>query len=175
MNNAQRIFEINTAKIISLCREIMPIIGNEAVNWSQDNFRLQGWRESTLLPWQPRISKRDPGRAILIKSGRLLRSIRITAVGDLTVSIGTDVPYARIHNYGGEVNRYARSETFLRNRISKGIRKGQFKKGVKAGKGFTFSAGGFNMPQRQFLGNSPMLQEQINKTAKELILSKLNS
>jgi phage gpG-like protein len=39
-------------------------------------------------------------RAILVKSGRLRRSLRSRRLGNLAVKIMTDVPYARRHNDG---------------------------------------------------------------------------
>lgn len=44
-------------------------------------------------------------RAILVKSGRLRRSLRSRRLGNLAVKILTDVPYARVHNNGERSGR----------------------------------------------------------------------
>ncbi len=66
-----------------------------------------------------RKDKKRPGRAILMNRGRLRNSIRGTIQGD-TIVFGTDVPYAKIHNEGGTIQRHARSELFVR--IGKAMR-----------------------------------------------------
>jgi phage gpG-like protein len=151
-----------------------PVIGAEAVNWSQERFVQQNWIGSTEQPWQPRIyNRKGKGRAILIQSGRLWRSIRIISTEEMRVTIGTDVPYAAIHNYGGQIHQAARSETFTRNRKVRGINKGQFKRGTSPGRGFTLGERVINMPQRQFIGSSPDLIRRLNEAAQRHISKQL--
>lgn len=65
------------------------------------------------------------------------------------------------------INKAARSETFVRNRYTKGPKSkafggmGLFKKGTTAGKGLTFKAHSVTIPQRQFMGKSAMLNAKI--------------
>lgn len=79
-------------------------MGVMAKNHFTANFRKQGFDDETVIPWQPR-KRADSGRSrgvrgILIKSGRLRRSITFRKKGKWSVVIGTDVPYARRHNEG---------------------------------------------------------------------------
>ena len=148
------------------------MLGNDAVNFFLDNFKRQGWQGSTIEPWRKRRNNkgRNSGRAILIDSGRLRRSIRITGISAGTVTIGTDVPYAKAHNEGfrGVVNVSA----FSRNRYTKEKQlTGRFtKKGKertktvqKIGSSHMVKAHTrrVNIVKRQFMGNSPYLEKQL--------------
>lgn len=76
------------------------IVGNAAVNWVKDSFTQQIWRGAVFQAWKAVKSEKRKGAAILIKSGRLRRSIRIVKFNATSVSIGSDVPYAAAHNNG---------------------------------------------------------------------------
>jgi phage gpG-like protein len=170
-----KVGEILDRKFNEALKGLPAIIGNEAVNFSQERFVQQDWLSNGSQPWQQRkINNRgSQGRKILIKSGRLWRATRIIDSGDRFVVIGNDVPYAAIHNYGGEIHQSARSETFRRNRLSRGINKGRFKKGTSAGRGLTFKQRVIAMPKRQFIGNSPELIKRLNAKAQQYILSRV--
>ena len=75
-------------------------MGVMAKNHFTANFRKQGFEDETVIPWQPRKKRERAGRGILIKSGRLRRSISFRKKGKWSVVIGTDVPYAKVHNEG---------------------------------------------------------------------------
>lgn len=150
----------------------LPVLaGNEVVTFAKDRFRFGNWRGNTLVPWKERASKKkkDKGRAILIQTRRLARSIRVTQRTKELVAVGTDVIYAPVHNNGETITRHARSETFVRNRYKKGKRKGMFKKGVTAGRGITYKGGSYNMPQRQFLPTTASPSPWLNKKLGVLI------
>lgn len=129
------------------------IVGNEAVNFTLDNFRLQGFMGNTFQPWLSRKQgwRKDKrkGRNILIDSGRLRRSIRITQLGPAHVAIGTDVKYARAHNEG----------------LRMGI--------IQSVHGYTRRNGSFvtqhtrridqNIPKRQFMGDSQYLRARLKR------------
>ena len=80
------------------------LIGNEAKNFFVNSFRLQGFEDRTVEKWKPRKkeTKRSIGRAILVKSGDLRRSIIREPVNkaNLSVKISTDLVYAKVHNEG---------------------------------------------------------------------------
>lgn len=128
------------------------------VSFFKSRFRAQGWLDTTFQPWAKRkkTDKRRPGRAILMDRGKLRNSIRGEVRGT-DIVFGSDVPYAKIHNEGGTIGKHARSETFVRNRT----KKGKFKRGTTAGRGFSFKASSHTMPQRQFMGNSAHLNKLI--------------
>jgi phage gpG-like protein len=83
-------------------------MGVLAANHFTTSFRNQGFTDENLQMWQPRKRterSRMGNRAILVKSGRLRRSIRSKSFGFLAVKILTDVPYASVHNNGERSGR----------------------------------------------------------------------
>lgn len=150
------------------------MLGNDAVNFFLDNFKRQGWLGNSIEPWRKRSpkAKRNRGRAILVDTGRLRRSIRIIQASGGVVRIGSDVPYAKAHNEGfrGVVNVKAHT----RNRYGKFKEgSGKFtKKGKERMKSVTRVTGSgqvkahtrkMNMPKRQFMGNSPYLTRLLQR------------
>jgi len=92
-----------------------------AVNFSKDRFRQQAWVDSNTEPWTKRKSagwgKRERrGRAILVDSGRLRRSIRVVTVAENYAVIGSHEPYAKVHNDGfrGTVSQAVRAHSYSR-------------------------------------------------------------
>jgi phage virion morphogenesis protein len=127
-----------------------------AIAFSKDRFREQAWVDNTTQPWKPRKEnaaqrRRSQGRGILTKSARLKRSIRKLRVGPYSAIIGTDVPYASVHNYGYKGSVNARS---------------------KKGKSFSRNV---NMPARQFMGNSAVLAKRIERDMTAQIITGLKS
>lgn len=159
------------AKLTKSLSILPTVLGNEAVNWTKDNFRRQGYPGNGFQAWKARSSnaKRNSGRALLIDSGRLSRSPRIMNTGPLQVDIGTDVPYARAHNQG--VNTVVTVKSYQRNKfgtvkLSTG-KTGQFrtKKSI-VGKGTVKShQRRMNLPKRQFIGASPVLASILRRKA----------
>jgi phage gpG-like protein len=80
------------------------LIGNEAKNFFVNSWRLQGFEDMSVQKWAPRKKqdKKRAGRAILVDSGDLRRSIIREPVNksQLSVKISTDLPYAKVHNEG---------------------------------------------------------------------------
>ena len=86
---------------------IMKQIGNIAINEAKTNFKRQGFMDRSVKRWKPR-KKKDEGRAILVKSGALRRSIRRISVSNKRVTIGSKgkaAVYAGVHNYGLKAGR----------------------------------------------------------------------
>jgi phage gpG-like protein len=78
-------------------------IGNAAKSFFVENFRKQGFDDKNVERWKPR--KKDDkraGRAILVKTGDLRRSIIRNPANRaaLSVKISTDLVYAARHNNG---------------------------------------------------------------------------
>jgi phage gpG-like protein len=85
-----------------------------------NSFRNQGFTDNGFQPWKPRKAEKrvvflgsrkrasrknaDANRAILIKSGRLRRSIKARFSGK-SILFTSDVEYAQIHNEGGRAGR----------------------------------------------------------------------
>lgn len=86
---------------LKMVRSSLPtILANECVNFFKGSFKRQGWLDSGIMPWKPR-KKSDPGRAILVKSGDLRKSVFVEAATWKTVRISSNLPYSAIHNEGG--------------------------------------------------------------------------
>ncbi len=180
MSNQQNIdafFADFTRRVEEVKRILPDIVGTEVVNSAQDNFRTESFFGEK---WPARKDKKNK-RKLLVKTGALQRSPRIIQSMPGLVSVGSDVPYAEVHNEGGVINRSARSETFIRNRYKTGKKgemfggMGAFRKGTTAGKGQTYKAYSYSMPMRKFLGNHPKLKRHLEDTIKEVVLEKLNN
>lgn len=176
-DNIDKVFAGLKGKMKTAITTLPKVLGNEAVVWTKESFNRQGWLDGSTQLWQPRKSRKRKfaGKAILVQSGRLRRSIRVISTGQTSVVFGSDVPYAAIHNYGGTITQAARSETFVRNRRGKGkgIRKYQFVKGTTAGRGFTFKERNIVMPQRKFAGNSENLVLRLTIVGRNHLMQKI--
>lgn len=98
------------------------VIGNIARIHFRNSFRDGGFTDSTLEKWQPRKADSLPqttkawresqGRAVLVGvgskgGGDLRRSLRVLHVTKGSVTIGSDLIYAGVHNYGLRAGRGA--------------------------------------------------------------------
>ena len=94
--------------IASAYNRIPTEVATIAVNFSKERFIDQAWLNTTRKPWAQRKRNR-PGKkrsqTLLVDTGRLKRSIRKIHASQNLVIIGTDVPYAEIHNNGGTINK----------------------------------------------------------------------
>lgn len=96
------------------------IMGVEARNHFVKSFKDQGFTDTSLEPWEARkdeeaftgsldfrksrsgfLNTEEGNRAILVKSGDLKRSIKVLSKTQDSVTLGSDLPYAQIHNEGG--------------------------------------------------------------------------
>ena len=148
-----------------------------AVNFSKQRFRSQAWINHTTDPWPKRKraawSKKleRPGRAILVKTGRLRRSIRVISVSALRVVIGTDVPYAEAHNNGfrgrikQQVRPYTRRKFGKVQSSSIATRKSTTKRGQVGDVNVRAHTRTINqnIPRRRFIGTSAVLDKQLER------------
>lgn len=152
-------------KLAQTFRDLPAIIGEEAVNFTLDNFEAQGWQGNSFEAWQKRKNptawgkKDDTGRALLVKTSKLKRSIRILSIQADKITItagGADVPYARVHNEGftGEVNQNVK-EHLRKGKNLQNIKVQAFKRTIHQ-----------QIPKRQFIGSaeqSSQLRARIKK------------
>lgn len=77
-------------------KKVLPtLIARTAENQFKDNFRMGGFLDGSVIPWAGRKIA-DAGRALLVKTGRLKRSIRAAPGYNFDhIKIASDVPYAR--------------------------------------------------------------------------------
>lgn len=160
--------------ILDTYRKLPAEIAVIAVNFSKERFRDQAWLNETKHKWEPRKTQRGRtgGRSqtLLVDTGRLKRSIRKIKATTEQVIIGTDVPYAEIHNEGGEIKKTVnvkshaikshRRKAYTRNRNGRAER-------IKAQtiKTYTVKAHtrkmNLKIPSRRFIGNSYTLARRI--------------
>jgi phage virion morphogenesis protein len=133
----------------------------------EENFAQQGrprwapWSNSTKR-YRNRVKKLN-GK-ILQLSGQLAASISSES-SDVKAIVGTNKDYAAIHQFGGTIEKAARSDLLGRNRKTKGKNKGRFAKGNSGsanGVGglsysgqMSFKAHSIFIPARPFLGFQP--------------------
>jgi phage gpG-like protein len=147
-----------------LMREIGELVVNDALkNFKDEAFEGQKWK-----PRKDGSSTGDRGgrRNLLVKSGKLRRSIRVTKATANSVSVGSDVPYAKIHNEGGVTNPKVtpRSRRFFWAMYKK-TGNPRFK-AMATTKQNSFRV---NIPARPFLKITPKLKEKIKAKINETI------
>lgn len=171
MATAEEVIKQLQSKLANTFRDLPAIIGEEAVNFTQENFDAQGWQGDSFEAWQKRLNpnawgkKDDPTRAILIKTGKLRRSIRVSKIVEDTVYIqagGADVPYARAHNEGfsGVVNQNV-GEHIRKGKKGQNIKVSAFKRTIQQ-----------NIPKRKFIGGD-LESSQLRTRLRTAILEEL--
>lgn len=101
-NEAKKIQDALNKAMLAI-NDFSTIAGVEAVNFYTQNFRKQGFDDNGVNPWKQRkrVRVRDTGRALLVKTGALRRSLIKRKAGRLAVYIISPLAYASIQNEGG--------------------------------------------------------------------------
>ncbi|SFF31970.1 phage virion morphogenesis protein [Thermoflexibacter ruber] len=84
--------------------QLLRNVGIVAANHFQAN--ITGGKDiddNAMVKRNPEFTNRQ-GRGLLIKSGKLRRSIRVASISADTVTIAAKEPYAQIHNEGGQID-----------------------------------------------------------------------
>jgi phage gpG-like protein len=76
-------------------------------------------------PLAPRTAKRKKSNKILVMRGHLRNSINAQVQGSI-LEVGSPLPYAAIHQFGGVIERAARTQTIYQSEA--GVRSGDFKR-----------------------------------------------
>ncbi|MGB5218562.1 MAG: phage virion morphogenesis protein [Smithella sp.] len=145
---------------ISNMSPIMKAIGDRIAEQTKRRFESGGPAPDG-RPWTKPKTPNPKRIRTLTVTGHLRDSIRYQLIGNNSVAVGTNKVYAAIHQSGGTIDKTARSELFVRNRSKRGDKKGKFKKGTTAGRGFTFGAHSIKIPARPFLGLSKANSDEI--------------
>lgn len=155
-------------------RNILKDIQVELSDEFDRNFERQGFFSEA---WQRRKSPTRPGGSILIDTGNLRKSIHSKST-DTSITFYSDLPYADIHNDGGEITVTAKMKRFFWakyysatgsfGRKKNGERRNdkrtiqlsteaefwKFMALMKVGKTI-------KIPRRQFLGYSPEVEQSV--------------
>ncbi len=152
------------------------------------NFERQAFFSEA---WARRKSpSRNEGRAILIDTGQLRRSIS-SRVTENSVIFYTDLPYAAIHNDGGEIKVTKRMKGYFWRKYyeatgSFGYRKdGSLRKTKKNARLSTEAdfykwmalkkeGSVIKIPRRQFIGTSPEVEQAVREIIEENITEYFN-
>jgi phage gpG-like protein len=93
--------------LASAYKKLPTEIATIAVNFSKERFREQNWWDTSEIKWKERKRNRNGSKkksqTLLVGTGRLKRSIRKISANESQIIIGSDVPYAQIHNDGGTI------------------------------------------------------------------------
>lgn len=144
------------------------LIGNEARNHFKQSFINQGFEDKSVEKWQPRKvedKSKKGNRAILVKSGHLRNSIRLETINkaNLSVRIATRLPYAQIHNSGGVINKGVRTGQIYFRIKKDGTSRFAKKRNSNFQQKAVFDSHTINMPKRQYIGNSFVLNQKIKR------------
>lgn len=158
--------------ISRILRDIRVNLGDEF----DQNFERQGFFSAQ---WARRKSPLRPGGSILIDTGRLRQSVRSRSDTD-SITFYSDLPYASIHNEGGEIKVTARMKRYFWHRYyaaqgAFGRRKNgslrQDKRNLRLTPEADFwramalmkEGKPIKIPKRQFLGMSPEVERDVTK------------
>lgn len=123
-------------------------IGNVYLNFFLDSFKREGFIDKKLEKWVKRKVS-DTGRNLLVSSGRLRRSLKMQVKGKYVI-FSTNVPYAEIHNKGGQVRTVQSVRPHTR----------KTKYGTVKVKGHKRKMN-FKIPKRQFMGKSERANKRV--------------
>lgn len=149
-------------RLTKLYARFPDIAAIEAVNFSKERFVRKNWVDKSPEAWKARKpspewhsegQKKAASRgSLMIKSGRLKRSIRKIAVTRNSVTIGTDVPYAAAHNEGAIINQNVNIKSHTRKRKGRTSTVKAHKRSRKV-----------KLPERKFIGESAILLRRIER------------
>jgi phage gpG-like protein len=101
MANEARKIQMAQIKLQKSLNNFVVEMGTEAKNHFVKSFRNQGFEDKSIVKWKHRKRlEQGKSRAILVKSGDLRRSIRVINKSYRSITLGSDLPYAQIHNDG---------------------------------------------------------------------------
>lgn len=155
-------------RLTKLYRKFPAMAGIEAERFSKERFVYKNWFDKTPQPWKkpepvpewvPREWRKKGGSLMIGKgSGRLKRSVRRLKVTRNSVTIGTDVEYAQIHNEGGTIKQNITIKAHSRKRKGREENVKEYKRKRE-----------FKIPQRQFIGESALLLRWIERVVEREI------
>lgn len=147
-----------------LMREMAAAMGDAV----EENFARQGRPE--WMGWSPAYARRRRGGKILQKSGRLAASITQYSDND-EAAVGTNVKYAAIHQFGGEISIAPRSQQAYYRRNRDGSVGNRFVKKSRSdfSQWNTIGAYKIRMPARPYLHLAEEDVSRMEKTAEDYL------
>lgn len=164
-------------------------VGVTAVNHFKQNFRDGGWLDNGLHPWKRTRRQEGNGKdakysPLTSRRNHMMRSIQAsTSPGQVTIE--DPVPYAAIHNDGGDITTHPTVTQRMRKYAwhmvyslagikGKGKLPKELPKEAEKWKGLALTRKSSitvhaHIPQRQFMGDSAELRMKVNKLIKDSI------
>ena len=192
INDFKRKIQEKQAEITKAIHRTLPIkIGRKAADHFQDNFRKGGYVNNGLHPWPQTQRQKAGGDHAYSQYGPLLSarnylfgSIRYVP-GDATVTVGTSVPYAAVHNQGATVTTHPTVTPKMRKFAWRQFFSAKEKQGNQSSEASKWKALALtkkqkldvtaHIPQRQFIRPSAELKQNIQNTVENEIRNILNS
>jgi phage gpG-like protein len=122
-----RNFSKKLRKAMEVKKDIPDVVAKIAKNQFEKSFRDQGFTDRGLSKWEGRKGN-NKGRAILVKTSNLKRSIFVKSANFDKITIASTTDYGYYHNEGVG-----------------------------------------NLPKRQFMGNSKVLNDKLKKKIESMI------
>lgn len=140
--------------------------------------------------WERRKTPIRPGRAILVDTGKLRQSIRSQST-DTSIRFFSDLPYASIHNDGGEIKVTRKMKAFFWHKYYEATGSfGRKKNGERRNDKRTIQLSteaefwkcmalmkvgqSIIIPKRQFLGASPEVEQAVKDIIEENLAEYFN-
>lgn len=150
------------------------------VNFFKQNFRRQGFLDTSLTPWAKRSLAIGSDRGVLIQSGKLRDSIHAVSRGIDRIIYQTDpLAYAKIHNEGGYIvvtermkryflYLYMKSTGSMQKRKNGELRQNKANERLSTMASFYKSmalkkvGSRIRIPKRQYMGESATFMKQLD-------------
>lgn len=134
------------------------------LQWFDDSFQNQGFTDAAYVAWDKRNPDKSPGRAILIDTTFLRKSLQVLGETESNISFGTHVPYAGLHNNGERQRtvQYVRAHHRNRNGIREQVKAHTRKRDVK-------------YPERKFIGESQKMMQGLDGWIHQEIIKRFNT
>lgn len=156
----------------ALQRTIPRRIGQDAENHFRASFKNGGFTDRALVKWRPRkqppTDKRGKAKAhtVLYQYGLLRGSVRLLRADWNNIQVvagGPHVPYARIHNEGGIINRQATRRAHQRRAHERSTPRGRQRVAEHSVRRHQVRMNTY-IPKRQFMGRSHVLEMTMRRT-----------
>lgn len=168
----------------NILRDIQVELGDEFDrNFERQSFFSQAWKR--------RLGPARPGGHILVDSGSLRRSIH-SEIRENSIVFKSDLPYAAIHNDGGEIIVTAKMKRYFWHKYYSATGSfGRKKDGTRRNDKRTLQLGDeadfwkamalmrvgskIRIPQRKFLGTSPEVEAAVRQIVEENLNEYVNN
>lgn len=150
----------------ALTRTIPRRIGQDAEDHFRRSFKNQGFTDRGLVKWAPVKNKKAMKGRVLSRTGMLYNSVQLVqadANGIRVVAGGRAVPYAKIHNEGGTIQRQVSVRAHHRKEHFANTRRGRVKRKAATVRRHQMRMN-LHLRKRQFMGKSHVLDMKMRKT-----------